>query len=1088
MNKKLIILLLILSIIPGVVYASVCGDWTWENNEWCGQDCYHDTPNNTDMNHDCVVDPIDLVLIAEMFGGTNPSGDLNGDGKVDMRDMAIFGKHYGNTSVSPCTVTTTYTVQDVGNLMISFSSNPSNIINNISIITGTTFRAYIVADKITDMRSLEFGLTSSPNLQYQGFTGNLSGVGFTTENSIEVISNKNISGPVIVGWAEYKANSIGPATINITTNSNFGKLDWHKHANSLYKGNFNNITNGSVSITVIPGLDIMISEIYYNTSNDLQDQYIELYVWDDGGLGNVNISGWYVTTYDGDNEILPYITGLGKFDYIVIHMGSGINDLDASDGNATIYLNRISPMLDYPGDEVGLYDSQGVIYDFVRYGGGNGDSVQENWPVSDPGIVANNINESIQILGADLDDSSNWISSPISENEPNIFEWIIDDETGLRFQIQDGVNYPINLTGSPWEDPGFDIVSEGRPLSKEEIGNISEYLNFSYKHYKKYGFGEPQTGANGKVRVRVTKGNARGGNADDGSEIAVNLSEFDSLKNRTLNKKTIEHELMHSFQHKQAGGWGPMIDWADIEALSEYWSINVTMQEFNISYEDYIKFWTEVYNRNPEDWLKNTDRNVFSGFKQEWDYYWAAHMFYRWIAEHYGDQKLVHIHRVRNASAGITGIKAINKAFEEEGKTERFEDLYREWLIDLWKKYKDNITLTENITYNGGKIIENDKLMPWGTDFEVKWINTTSPFNITFKGKICQNYSITVIKVKDGTEEIETHRIHSNGTITIGKNYKKIVLIKSQLGGTENTSYELTIENVTLPSLEVVPKIYTADHINETFNINIDIKDLLEEWNLIGAELKLGYNSSLLEVESVTEGPFLQSFAPYGTWFMSDNEIGYAHVGNLIYPNPNGTWNPPFPHGDGTIATIAFKVINSGESILDLYDTNLVDTNSVKIPHYSSDGYFKFIQIAPVITIYSPINNTSYYKTYIPLNFTINKPTSWIGYSLNNTKNKTISGPINLTGLADKWNNVTVFANDSSGNMGKSETVYFFYCLGDIISDKKIDARDVALVASLFGAKCGDTKYNPNADLNDDCKIDARDVALVASLYGKKCS
>jgi parallel beta-helix repeat protein len=144
--------------------------------------------------------------------------------------------------------------------------------------------------------------------------------------------------------------------------------------------------------------------------------------------------------------------------------------------------------------------------------------------------------------------------------------------------------------------------------------------------------------------------------------------------------------------------------------------------------------------------------------------------------------------------------------------------------------------------------------------------------------------------------------------------------------------------------------------------------------------------------------------------------------------------------------------------------------------------------LPPVITILYPINNKSYYKTYIPLNFTIDKSTSWIGYSLNNTPNITISGPINMTGIADKWNNVTVYANDSSGNMGKSGTVYFFYCLGDIISDKKIDARDVALVASLYGAKCGNTKYNPNADLNDDCKIDARDVSLVASLFGKKCS
>ncbi len=56
----------------------------------------------------------------------------------------------------------------------------------------------------------------------------------------------------MVGRARYKTNNTGNAWINITTNSHFGKLDWHKHANALYKGNFNNTTNGSVSISSNP--------------------------------------------------------------------------------------------------------------------------------------------------------------------------------------------------------------------------------------------------------------------------------------------------------------------------------------------------------------------------------------------------------------------------------------------------------------------------------------------------------------------------------------------------------------------------------------------------------------------------------------------------------------------------------------------------------------------------------------------------------------------------------------------------------------------------------------------------------------------
>jgi len=65
--------------------------------------------------------------------------------------------------------------------------------------------------------------------------------------------------------------------------------------------------------------------------------------------------------------------------------------------------------------------------------------------------------------------------------------------------------------------------------------------------------------------------------------------------------------------------------------------------------------------------------------------------------------------------------------------------------------------------------------------------------------------------------------------------------------------------------------------------------------------------------------------------------------------------------------------------------------------------------------------------------------------------------------------------------------------VGDITSahtpwvpDGKVDAPDVAIVASLFGAKYPDPRYQPNADIVYDGKIDAKDVALVASRFGQK--
>lgn len=77
----------------------------------------------------------------------------------------------------------------------------------------------------------------------------------------------------------------------------------------------------------------------------------------------------------------------------------------------------------------------------------------------------------------------------------------------------------------------------------------------------------------------------------------------------------------------------------------------------------------------------------------------------------------------------------------------------------------------------------------------------------------------------------------------------------------------------------------------------------------------------------------------------------------------------------------------------------------------------------PVITIVSP-QNTTYNTNYVPLTFTINKSTSWIGYSLDNQPNKTILGNVTLS-LPNGTHNVIVYANDTVGSVGSSNRVYF---------------------------------------------------------------
>jgi parallel beta-helix repeat protein len=61
----------------------------------------------------------------------------------------------------------------------------------------------------------------------------------------------------------------------------------------------------------------------------------------------------------------------------------------------------------------------------------------------------------------------------------------------------------------------------------------------------------------------------------------------------------------------------------------------------------------------------------------------------------------------------------------------------------------------------------------------------------------------------------------------------------------------------------------------------------------------------------------------------------------------------------------------------------------------------------------------------VSLAFTVDKSVNWTGYSLDGKQNITITGNTTLTGLSDGLHNLTIYANDTYGNMGASETVTF---------------------------------------------------------------
>jgi hypothetical protein len=70
--------------------------------------------------------------------------------------------------------------------------------------------------------------------------------------------------------------------------------------------------------------------------------------------------------------------------------------------------------------------------------------------------------------------------------------------------------------------------------------------------------------------------------------------------------------------------------------------------------------------------------------------------------------------------------------------------------------------------------------------------------------------------------------------------------------------------------------------------------------------------------------------------------------------------------------------------------------------------------------------NVTYTTDNVSLNFTVTEETSWMGYSLDQQDNVTLTETtLNLTELVNGSHNITVYATDTAGNTGTSETISF---------------------------------------------------------------
>ncbi len=153
----------------------------------------------------------------------------------------------------------------------------------------------------------------------------------------------------------------------------------------------------------------------------------------------------------------------------------------------------------------------------------------------------------------------------------------------------------------------------------------------------------------------------------------------------------------------------------------------------------------------------------------------------------------------------------------------------------------------------------------------------------------------------------------------------------------------------------VAPSTMTVT-AGQTFSVNVETSDVVD---LYGWEFTLKWNPTFLDVLNVTEGEFLKSGGDTFFWPIMNNTEGYILADCTLTGNISGV------NGSGTLAIVEFKVEGAGESILDLYDTKLVNSLEQPMDHTSNDGYVTTSK--PVGGVWVPINKLELLAPWIAL-------------------------------------------------------------------------------------------------------------------------
>jgi len=124
--------------------------------------------------------------------------------------------------------------------------------------------------------------------------------------------------------------------------------------------------------------------------------------------------------------------------------------------------------------------------------------------------------------------------------------------------------------------------------------------------------------------------------------------------------------------------------------------------------------------------------------------------------------------------------------------------------------------------------------------------------------------------------------------------------------------------------------------------------------------------------------------------------------------------------------------------------TMRISKESALVERYTPFGYGK---VAPMVRVLSLAEGGEYSSEGVSLEFSLNRPVVWMGYSLDGAKNVTVGGNVSLSGLSEGVHFVQVFVEDEFGNVGVSDVLSFNVV---VIEGEETNTFPVAL-AGLVG-------------------------------------